>query len=56
MKYELNEGQVKNIIIFLSRTTLQGKEVDALNEIITLLSNPIKDKEKESEENINAEK
>ena len=49
MIYELTNQQVKNLLVFLERTTLKGSENIALNEIIIAFSKPIKEEEKKDE-------
>lgn len=38
MKVELNKEQIKNILVFLERTSLKGNEVVAYVDIINTLS------------------
>lgn len=48
MKYELNENQLNNLIVFLDRVELKGiKEIQAINEILSIFTNPTKEQEKE---------
>ena len=42
-KYGLTDEQVRNIKIFLQRTSLSGEEVAAFNQVTTILNQPIKD-------------
>lgn len=41
MNIELTEEQRRNLLIFLERVTMQGKEVGAYVQIIQALQNPI---------------
>ena len=41
MKIELTEEQRNNLLIFLDRVTLQGKEVIAFTQIVHALQNPL---------------
>lgn len=41
MYIELNEEQRKNLMIFLDRVELKGKEVFAFAQILSALQNPI---------------
>jgi hypothetical protein len=50
MKFEFNESQLNNLIVFLDRTELKGiKEVQAFNEIMAVLNNPIKDEQSQEQ-------
>lgn len=43
-KYELTEAQVNNLLLFLDRVNYTGlKEVQAINELIYIFANPIRD-------------
>lgn len=42
MKFDFTEQQVNNLLVFMDRISLTGiKEVQAFNEIIAALNNPI---------------
>lgn len=44
MKLEFNESQLKNLVVFLDRIEFKGlQEVQAINEIINVINNPVKD-------------
>lgn len=41
-KFEFNENQINNIMVFLNRVPVTGfKEIEAMNEIIRIFQNPI---------------
>jgi len=44
VKYEFNEQQICNILVFLDRTEIKGlKELQAMNEIIQVMNNPVQE-------------
>lgn len=43
MKIELTEEQRNNLLIFLDRVTLQGKEVIPFTQIVHALQNPLEE-------------
>lgn len=46
MKYELTESQINNLIVFLNRVNYEGlKDINAINEILQSLNNPIDNKD-----------
>ncbi|MFV9511799.1 hypothetical protein [Tepidibacillus sp. LV47] len=46
-KFEFNENQVNNIMVFLNRVPVTGfKEIEAMNEIIRIFQNPIIEQDK----------
>jgi hypothetical protein len=48
MRFEISETQVQNLMVFLDRIPLQGlKEISAINEILAILNNPIKEDKEE---------
>ena len=50
MKFELNEVQLNNLLVFLDRVEIKGlKEIQAMNEILNILHNPLKDENKDNE-------
>ena len=48
MKYELTEEEVKSLFVFLNRVNLTGHEVPVFNKLINIFQNPIKEEEKEN--------
>ena len=48
MKYELTNPQRINLLALLERTNLQGKEVQAYNELYNIFSQEPKEEVKES--------
>jgi hypothetical protein len=40
MTINLNEQQLKNLNVFLARVDLKGSEVNAFNELVSVLFNP----------------
>lgn len=50
MKFEFNEVQLNNLFAFLDRVEIKGlKEIQAMNEILNILHNPLKDENKNNE-------
>jgi hypothetical protein len=50
MKFEFNEAQLNNLFVFLDRVEIKGlKEIQAMNEILNILHNPLKDESKDNE-------
>jgi len=47
MKYEVSETQLRNLSLFLGRTTLQGNEVQAFNDLMNCFAKPLKEDEKD---------
>ena len=44
MKFEFTEQALNNLLIFIDRIQFSGlKELQAINEIMTILNNPIKE-------------
>lgn len=52
MKYEISNEIKNNILVFLERTELQGKEVPAYIQIMNALSNPIQEEMIDTKENV----
>lgn len=52
MKFHINENVINNLMIFLDRVEIKGlKELTAMNEILNVLNNPIKEEDTKSKEN-----
>jgi hypothetical protein len=47
-KYEMKETTKNNLIEFLKRVDLKGAETPALNEILLVLQNPLKEEVKDA--------
>jgi len=48
MLYKISEQVKNNIFVFLDRVKFEGiKEITAVNEIISVLSSPVKEKEED---------
>lgn len=47
--YKFNENQLNNLLIFLDRIEIKGlKEIQAINEILTVLYQPVEENTSES--------
>lgn len=48
MKYEFTEQILNNLMVFLDRVSMTGiKELTAMNEILNIFKNPLKEEETE---------
>lgn len=53
MKFEFTQEQLNNLMVFLDRAEMKGlKELQAMNEIINVLGNPIQEEAVSVEEPI----
>lgn len=50
MRFEFNEAQLNNLFVFLDRVEIKGlKEIQAMNEILNILHNPLKEENNDNE-------
>ncbi|MEC0210241.1 hypothetical protein P4H70_14985 [Paenibacillus ehimensis] len=50
-KYEFSDTQISNLVAFLDRSEIKGfREIQAMNEIMHILNNPLLDEADETKE------
>lgn len=57
MKFEITNEVLNNLLVFLDRVSITGrKELSAMNQILYVLNNPIKEEKDNAEDNYNVKK